>query len=236
VKRRGGAVLILLLGSLPAWAQLGDLSQRIGIGKASTMSDTKIASGLKEALQVGTANAVKSTGRVDGYFGNAAIKILMPERMRTLEKGLRAVGYGPQVDQFVLSMNRAAEKAAPAAKKIFVDAVMQMSFEDARQIFSGKDSAATEYFKTKTTAQLTEAFRPIIEKATNDVGVTQQYKQLVGRAQSIPFLRSESLDIDQYVVTKALDGLFYQLAQEEKNIRRNPAARVTKTLKEVFGT
>jgi Protein of unknown function (DUF4197) len=234
--KRGFVILILLLGTIPCLAQLGDLTQRLGRGKSSSLPDTKLASGLKEALQVGTANAVKSTGRVDGYFGNAAIKILMPEKMRTLEKGLRAVGYGPKVDEFVLSMNRAAERAAPAAKKIFLDAVAQMTFDDARKIFSGNDTAATEYFKSKTTAQLTTAFRPIVEKATSEAGVTQQYKQLAGRAQSIPFMRSESLDIDGYVVTKALDGLFYQLAQEEKNIRKNPAARVTKTLKEVFGT
>ena len=234
--KRVAVVLILLLVSIPCLAQLGDLTQRLGVGKSSNLSDSKLSSGLKEALQVGTANAVKSTGRVDGYFGNPAIKILMPERMRTLEKGLRAVGYGPQVDQFVLSMNRAAERAAPAAKKIFLDAVTQMTFDDARKIFSGKDTAATEYFKSKTSEQLATAFRPIVEKATSEVGVTQQYKQLFGRAQSIPFMKAESLDIDQYVVTKALDGLFYQLAQEEKNIRKNPAARVTKTLKEVFGT
>jgi hypothetical protein len=229
-------IFILLLGTVPSPAQFGDLSQRLGIGKSSTLPDTKLAAGLKEALQVGTANAVKSTGRVDGYFGNPAIKILMPDRMRTLEKGLRAVGYGPQVDQFVLSMNRAAEKAAPAAKKIFLDAVLQMTFDDVRKIYSGKDTAATEYFKTKTSEKLAATFRPIIAKATSEVGVTQQYKQLVGRAQSIPFVKAESLDIDQYVLTKALDGLFYQLGQEEKNIRKNPAARVTTTLKEVFGT
>ncbi len=241
MKRVFMLALILLLGVASCWAQLEELSKRVGIDtkkttKSSTLPDSKLASGLKEALQVGTSNAVKSTGKVDGYFGNPAIKILMPEKMRTLEKGLRAVGYGPQVDEFVLSMNRAAEKAAPAAKKIFLDAVMAMTFDDVRKIFSGGDTAATEYFKSKTGADLAKAFRPIVEKATSDVGVTQKYKQLAGQAQSIPFVKTQSLDIDQYVVDKALDGLFYQLAQEEKNIRKNPAARVTKTLKEVFGT
>jgi len=240
MKRLYAILFILLLGTAVSPAQLEDCSKRLGMDKTSSKStnlpDAKLASGLKEALQVGTANAVKSTGRVDGYFGNAAIKILMPEKMRSVERGLRAVGYGPQVDQFVLSMNRAAEKAAPAAKKIFLDAVLQMTFDDVRKIYAGNDTAATEFFKSKTSANLAAAFRPIVEKATSEAGVTQQYKQLIGRAQAIPFLRSESLDIDQYVVTKALDGLFYQLGQEEKNIRKNPAARVTKTLKEVFGT
>ena len=133
-------------------------------------------------------------------------------------------------------MNRAAEKAATAAKKIFLDAVLEMTFDDVRKIYGGSDTAATEFFKAKTSANLAAAFHPVVEKATSEAGVTQQYKQLVGRLQAIPFLRSESLDIDQYVVTKALDGLFYQLGQEEKNIRKNPAARVTRTLKEVFGS
>lgn len=219
----------------PASAQIDELSKRLGLDKKSNLSDDKITSGLKEALQVGTSNAVKSTGRVDGYFGNSAIKILMPEKMRTLEKGLRAIGYGPKVDQFVLSMNRAAEKAAPAAKKIFLDAILQMSFEDARKIFTGGDTAATEYFKEKASEELAVAFRPIVEKATSEVGVTQQYKDLTGRAQAIPFLKSESLDVDHYVVTKALDGLFYVLGEEERKIRKNPAARVTRLLKQVFG-
>ncbi len=233
-------VVFMLLFTIPGFGQFEELSKKIGAyekpAAKSPLPDAKLASGLKEALQVGTGNAVNSTGRVDGYFGNPAIKILMPEKMRTLEKGLRTVGYGPQVDEFILSMNRAAEKAAPAAKKIFLDAVTQMTFDDVRKIFSGGDTAATDYFKTKTGGDLAKAFRPIVAKATSEVGVTQKYKQLVGQAQSIPFVKTESLDIDQYVVGKALDGLFYQLAQEEKNIRKNPAARVTNLLKEVFGS
>ncbi len=202
---------------------------------AQSPSDSKLAAGLKQALEIGTSKAVKSTGRVDGYFKSEAIKILMPEKMRTLEKGLRAAGQGPKVDEFVLSMNRAAERAAPAAKSIFLNAIKQMTFDDARKIFTGGDTAATEYFKTKTSEQLTAAFRPEVEKAMNEVGVTRQYKDLAGRAQSLPFMRSQTLDIDAYVVGKALDGLFYMVAEEEKKIRKNPAARVTRLLKDVFG-
>src|ERR1051325_5860478 len=142
--KRSSSLLAAGIGGLMchgySQAQWGAISQRLGVSRSTTLSDTKIASGLKEALQVGTDNAVKSTGRVDGYFGNSAIKILMPERMQKLEKGLRAVGYGPQVDQFVLSMNRAAEKAAPAARQIFVNAILQMSFDDVRKIYSGGDT------------------------------------------------------------------------------------------------
>ena len=159
----------------------------------------------------------------------------MPEKLRTLEKGLRAIGYGPDVDEFVLSMNRAAERAAPYAKAIFWDAILELSFEDARQIFSGGDTAATDYFRDKTTDKLVGAFTPVVEEAMDEVGVTRQYNQLVGRARAIPFLKSELLDINEYVVSKALDGLFYVLAEEERKIRKDPAARITELLKEVFG-
>jgi hypothetical protein len=201
----------------------------------SALSDTKIASGLKEALQVGATNAVKLTGRTDGYFGNAAIKILLPKNLRTFERGLRAMGYGPKVDDFVLSMNRSAEAAAPEAKKIFLDAILAMSFEDARRILSGGETAATDYFKSKTTAQLTTAFRPVVEKTMDHNNVTQQYKQVAAQAQTIPFMKSQNLDITDYVVTQALNGLFYMLGQEEKKIRKNPAAQTTSLLKQVFG-
>ncbi len=226
------AVSLLLLASLGA-AQ-SRISDALGLGKASPSTE-KIANGLKEALQIGTGNAVKETSKVDGYFKNEAIKILMPEKMRTLEKGLRGIGQGAKVDEFVLSMNRAAEKAAPLAKDIFIGAIKQMTFDDARKILGGNDTAATEYFKSKTTASLTTAFTPIVQKATEEVGVTRQYKDLTAKAQAIPFLKAQTLDVDQYIVGKALDGLFYMVAEEEKKIRKNPAARVTTLLKDVFG-
>jgi len=226
---------IIVVSTAPDSAQLEQVFKKLGLGKRNELSDEKITSGLKEALQVGTDNAVRSTGRPDGYFGNEAIKVLMPEKLRTLEKGLRAIGYGPDVDEFVLSMNRAAERAAPHAKAIFWDAILELSFEDARQIFSGSDTAATDYFRDKTTDKLVGAFTPVIEEAMDEVGVTRQYNQLVGRARAIPFLKSEFLDINEYVVSKALDGLFYVLAEEERKIRKDPAARITELLKEVFG-
>jgi hypothetical protein len=218
-----------------SFAQVGDISKRLGLGKQSELSDSKVASGLKEALHVGADNAVKLTGRRDGYFGNEAIKILMPKNLQPLEKGLRAIGYGPKVDDFILSMNRSAEAAAPEAKKIFGDAILSMSFEDARKILSGGDTAATDYFKEKTSGELTTAFRPVVEKMMDENGVTQQYKELSGQAQNIPFMKSPNLDITQYVVSRALDGLFYTLGQEERKIRKDPAAQTTSLLREVFG-
>jgi len=228
-------MMILCLTALPAHAQLGELLKGLGIGQPKGLSEAKIGSGLKEALKIGTGNAVNLTGRLDGYFMNEAIKILMPEKLKTMEKGLRAIGYGPKVDEFILSMNRAVEGAAPGAKKIFWDAIGEMTFDDARKILAGSNTAATEYFKAKTTDKLTVAFKPIVNQATNEVGVTRQYKELVGKFQTIPFMKSESFDLDQYVVTKGLDGLFYMVGEEEKKIRTNPAARVTDLLKEVFG-
>ncbi len=158
----------------------------------------------------------------------------MPEKLQTLEKGLRLVGYGPKVDEFVLSMNRAAERASPHAKQIFWDAIADMSFEDARKILNGGDTAATDYFKEKTTEKLTTAFRPEVDQAMNEVGVTRQYKELVGRYEAIPFAQSVAFDVDEYVVAKTLSGLFYVLGEEERKIRTEPAARVTDLLKEVF--
>lgn len=226
--------MVLLLTAVPASAQLDRIFKGLGIGQKAGLSDEKIGSGLKEALKIGTENAVGLTGKTDGYFLNQAIKILMPEKLRTVEKGLRAVGYGSQVDELVLSMNRAAEQAAPAAKDIFWNAIGEMGFEDVRKIWSGHETAATDYFKGKTTDRLTGAFRPVVDKTMNQVGVTRQYKELVGRYESIPFVKKETFDIDGYVVTKALDGLFHFVGEEERKIRTNPQARVTDLLKEVF--
>ena len=229
-------VTVVLLTAVPASAQLDKLFKGLGFGQPSGLSEAKIGSGLKEALKIGTGNAVRLTGRLDGYFMNQAIKILMPEKLQTLERGLRVVGYGPQVDEFILSMNRAAERAAPAAKQIFWGAIGEMTFDDARKILQGSQTAATEYFKAKTTDKLTPAFKPAVSQAMNEVGVTRQYKELTGKFQAIPFMKAESFDLDQYVVTKGLDGLFFMVGEEEKKIRTNPAARVTDLLKEVFGS
>ena len=228
--------MVVLFTASSASAQLDKIFKGLGIGEKSGLSDVKIGSALKEALQIGTENAVNLTGKTDGYFLNQLIKILMPEKLKTFEKGLRAVGYGPQVDEFVLSMNRAAEKAAPAAKQIFWDAIGEMTFDDARKILSGNETAATQYFKGKTTNRLTSTFKPVVSKSMNEVGVTRQYKELVGRYENIPFVKKESFDLDQYVVTKALDGVFHMVGEEEKKIRKNPAARTTDLLKEVFGS
>ncbi len=207
----------------------------IGSQAGKTTDDGTIISGLKEALSIGTENAVKNVSQVDGYFGNEAIKILMPESIQNVANVLSKVGYQKEVDAFILSMNRAAEKAAPKAVSYFVDAIKQMTFEDARKILNGGDTAATEYFKGKTNKKIYDAFKPIISTSMNEVGVTKYYKDMMAKYETIPFMPKESLDLDHYVTNKSLDGLFYMVGEEEKKIRTNPAARVTDLLKKVFG-
>jgi len=188
------------------------------------------AAGLKEAFTIGSGNVSK----VDGYLKNEIIKILMPEKIRKVADVLSNVGYKKEVDSFVMSMNRAAEKAAPKAASYFVDAIKEMSFDDARKILAGGDTSATEFFKQKTYEKLHNAFKPIISASMNEVGTTRSYKQMMSKYESIPFMDKQSVDLDHYVTNKSLDGLFYMIGQEEKNIRTNPAARVTDLLKTVF--
>jgi hypothetical protein len=228
------SIIAIGLAATAASAQVDQLLKGLGVGQQSGLSEVKIGDGLKQALQVATEKSVSLTGRPNGYFSNAAIKILMPEKLQTVEQGLRMVGYGPQVDQFVLSMNRAAEQAAPAAKPILVDAITSMSFDDAKKILAGGDTAATEFFKTKTTDKLTAAFKPVVDKTMAQTGVVQQYHALIGRFDAIPFAKSQTFDIDGYVTNKALDGLFHVVGEQEKLIRTNPAARTTELLREVF--
>ena len=225
--------ILSLALALPASAQLGKILQ--GIGRPGNSNESTTASGLKEALQIGTENAVNLTGTTDGFFKNQAIKILLPEKLRTAEKGLRLVGMGAKLDEFELGMNRAAEKAAPAARAIFKDAVTRMTFDDARKILTGGDTAATEFFKSKTSDSLTSAFKPTVESAMEEVGVVKQYNQLIGGIPSLPFGGKQSFDITEYVVSKALGGLFIMLGEEEKKIRTNPGAQITPLLKQVFG-
>jgi hypothetical protein len=204
-----------------------------GWGKPKESDKTSL--GLKEALSVGIENAVQFLGRPDGYFRNELVKILLPPQFKAAERAMRLAGLSNVVDQFVLSMNRAAETAAPFAKEIFVGAIKEITFDDARRILTGSNTAATEFFKGKTTDKLTNLFKPVVQKAMAEVGVTKQYQTFVGRVKMLPFVKAESLDLDQYVVGKALDGLFFTLGEEEKKIRTNPAARITALLKEVFG-
>ena len=224
----------LALCALPASAQRSDWKQKLGLQKTDEVGESDTIAGLKEALSIGAEKAVQLTGREDGYFNNEAIKILMPEKLRKVQKGLSRLGQEEMVDSFVLSMNRAAEKAAPFAKDIFWDAIKEMKFDDGRKILTGGDTAATDYLKANTNDKLTAAFLPVVKESMEAVGVTQQYKNMMGRFESLPFAKNVTFDVDQYTVEQALNGLFHMLAEQETAIRTDPAARVTDLLKTVF--
>ena len=234
-------VVCLLLGVVvapPSYSGFQDFlkgaMQSLGINQGPT--EEEIVKGLKEALEIGTNNAVALVSRTNGYFNNPKIKIPLPENVQKAEKFLRGIGFGRQVDDFELSMNRAAERAAPQAKSIFWGAIKKMTFADGRKILNGPDDAATSYFKEKTSAQLYSAFKPAVHQAMSEVGVTQAYESVDQKIRALPFAESLSFNLDQYVTDKALDGLFLMLAEEEKKIRQDPAAQVTELLKKVFGT
>jgi len=199
------------------------------------LSEEDIIKGLKEALRVGTQNTVDVVSVVDGYFKNPNIHIPLPDNVKQLENLLRTMGMGGQVDAFLLSMNRAAERAAPQARDIFWDAITKMTFSDAKRILEGRDNEATLYFREKTGDRLTAAFTPIVHNAMADVGVTRIYQYLDAKMKTIPFADQFRFDLDQYVTAKALDGLFFMLAVEERKIRKDPQARVTEILRKVFG-
>jgi len=239
MKRIYGTLLLLCILSFssPCHAGFfGDLFKGISTPSTEAAPDNAtIAKGLKEALSVGTKNAVNSVGKVDGYFGNQAIKILLPDKIRKMADLLGTFGFRKEVDDFVLSMNRAAEKAAPQAAGFFADALKEMTFDDAVGIWKGGNTSATEYFRKKTRDPIYKSFKPVVAESMSEVGVTRSYKNLLGKYESFTFGQSESLDLDNYVTNKALDGLFYTLGEEEKKIRTDPAARVTELLKKVFG-
>ena len=233
----GRAQVPQMPGQMPS--KMASAGPMQGSGMGAGFSDGKLASGVKDALSVGTERAVKLVATRGGYLDNAAIKILLPGSLKPAEPVLRGAGQGPKLDAFVDSMNHAAESAAPEAEHIFGDAVRAMTVDDARKLLAGKDTAITDYFRDETSGALTTAFRPHVETAMNSNGVTQQYKTLAGSMPSMPFMggggSAANFDITDYVVRKALDGLFYMLAQQEKEIRTNPAARSTALLREVFG-
>ena len=234
----GFAVIYLLMSAVTlAQSPLDDLRKRAeeALGNKRGPSDDRIAAGLKEALTVSTRKAVASTGRVDGFLKNAAIKILLPEKLRNVGKGMRLIGMGQQVDSLEVGMNRAAEQAAPAARQIFVDAVTKMTIADARHILSGGDTAATDYFKNTSTEQLTAAFSPIVHRAMENVGVIKQYNQMMQNPMAARLAENQDFSLDKYVVGKTMDGLFYVMGEEERKIRKDPAAQTTALLREIFG-
>lgn len=215
----------------------GGLFNKVKSGGGGTLTNDEIIAGLKEALSVGAKNSAVKLSSLDGFFKNEAIKLLMPPEAKKVESALRSAGLGSQVDKAILSMNRAAEEASKSAAPIFVEAIKQMSFQDALGILKGADTAATSYLKGKTTSALTNSFRPVIEEALKKTDATKYWKDIFDTYNRLPTtIKKINPDLPGYCTDKALTGMFIQVAEEEKKIRKDPAARVNDILKKVFGS
>ena len=205
-------------------------------GKSSSgLSSSEIVSGLKEALSLGAQKSGDKLSATDGFFKDAAVKILLPQQIRDVESKMRMLGFGKLVDNAELSMNRAAEDASKAAAPIFLDAIKKMTVTDALNILRGSDTAATGYLRKTTSPELTTAFRPVIETSLKKTDANKYWKDVFSTYNKFTS-KPVDTDINSYVTGKALDGLFYYVAQEEIGIRKNPAKRVTDVLKNVFGS
>lgn len=215
---------------------------QINIGKVlnkksgGDYTEAEAGQGIKEALTQGVANAVLNLNKTDGFFGSEIYKVLLPPDAQKIETTLRKAGMGAQVDQAILSINRGAEEAVAFAKPIFVDAIKELTIQDAIKLVTSGNNAATEYFKQKTTSKLVEAFTPSVQKSLDNVGATKHYGDIVTAYNKFPTtLKKVNPDLTSFVVGKAIDALFDQIAKEEANIRSNPLARGSDILKKVFG-
>src|SRR5690606_34774683 len=219
-----GKLSILMLLSTTVWAL-----------SLSDISNTDATSGLKEALSQGASKAIGSLGKDGGFLGNPKVKIPLPGALAKGEKILRMAGMGKQADELVTAMNRAAEAAVPEAKPLVVNAIKSMTVQDAKNILTGGDDSVTQFFKSKTSAQLTEKFLPIVKKHTAQVGLAQKYDQLAGKGAQMGLVKPEDAQIDNYVTRSALDGLFKMIGEEEKAIRANPMQAAGSMAKKIFG-
>ena len=200
-----------------------------------SISNQDAVSGLKAALEKGSVAAVDLLGRTDGFFGNNAVKIPLPDSLKSAERLMRGVGMGKYADELVLTMNRAAEAAVPEAKRLFVDSVKKMSVQDAKGILTGGQTAGTEYFKRTTSDQLRAKFQPIVKQATAKVKLAEKYNQYAQQGAKFGLVGKDQANLDDYVTQKALDGLFYMVGEEEKKIRQNPVQAGSDIIKKVFG-
>jgi len=212
--------------------KVGDSTSTTGV---SALSDQETNDGLKLALNQGVSKAVGLLGVSNGFFGNKAVKIPLPDSLKKVEKGMRLVGMGDQADDLVLKMNRAAEAAVPEAKALLVNSIKQMSLSDAKAILTGPDDAATQYFKKTTSTEMGEKFLPIVTKATEKVQLAQTYNKYAELGSQFGVVDKDNANIEQYVTNKALDGLYLMIAKEEAAIRKDPIGQASGLLKKVFG-
>lgn len=205
------------------------------IPSIKSLSNSDMIAGLKDALRVGSENVVGRLGKTDGFNGDPNIHIPLPDSLKTVKSTLAAVGMGGLMDDLELKLNRAAEAATPKAKRIFANAIREMSFADARKILSGPKDAATQYFKAKMSAPLSDEMRPIVKNALNQAGAVQAYDAAIGKYASMPFMPDVKANLTQHVLNLGLAGIFRYMADEEAAIRQNPVKRTTSILKKVFG-
>ena len=222
-------VLAVLTVTFPAYSQFWKKAL-----SGTTPTSAEVTKGLKEALTQGVTKGTQQVSQVDGYFKNIEIKIPFPPDVKIVETKMRMLGFGSQVDEFVLSVNRAAEDAAKEASPIFVSAIKEMTIDDAYAILKGEPDAATQYLKKKTTTQLKEKFKPIVQNSLSKVNATKYYGDIIGNYNRIPFVQKVNPDLNVYATDMAVQGLFVMIAKEEKNIRKDPLARTTDLLKKVF--
>jgi hypothetical protein len=205
-------------------------------GDKGGLTNDEIIRGLKEALNVGSNNAAGSASKVDGFFKNPVIKIPFPPEAKEMEAKLRSLGMNKQVDDFILTVNRAAEEAAKQSASVFINAVTSMTISDGLSILRGSDTAATAFLRKTTGGQLHDKFKPVIQNATQKVQVTKYWNPLATTYNALPFVKKVNPDLEEYITQRALNGLYYLVSQEEAKIRKDPSARVTDLLKKVFGS
>ena len=221
--------------NLRIFALLAVLVPGIALAQLDKLTNQDAVAGLKAALEKGSSVAVAALGRTDGFFGNPQVKIPLPESLKTADKLMRGVGMGKYSDELILTMNRAAEAAVPEAKALFIQAVKNMSVQDAKGILTGGQTSGTEYFKRVTSDPLRGKFLPIVKKATQKVALAQKYNEYAEKGAKFGLVKKDAANLDGYVTQKALDGLFFMVAEEEKKIRANPVQAGSDILKKVFG-
>ena len=221
--RRWLSCLAALAISSPAAAGLDDIT------------DAEALRGVRQALTDGSLAAVARLGVENGYFGNPKVKIPLPPSLQRVERGLRTFGMRRDANELVLTMNRAAEAAVPEAKQLLTDAVRKMSVQDAKGILSGGDTAATDYFRRATRTQLTQRFLPIVKRATDRVGLAQQFNSLAEQGAALGLMKEDEASIERYVTQKAVDGLYFMIGEQEKAFRRDPVGATSSIVRKAFG-
>jgi hypothetical protein len=206
-----------------------------GMAQLERLSNQEAAAGLRAALEKGSQAAVAALGRTDGFLGNPAVKISLPESLQRAESLMRRFGMGKYADELVVAMNRAAEAAVPEARQLFIDSIRKMTVQDAKGVLTGGETAGTEYFRRTTREQLHGRFLPIVKSSTAKVGLAQRYNEYAQKGAAVGLVKKEHADLDEYVTQKALDGLYVMVAEEEKRIRKDPIGAGSSIIRKVFG-